>query len=150
MNKLIERHDISENQKAHNAYSKLSELLKELEFKNLPSETVSVINDEVEELNSISSSDKQLLKIIKDKENKIIRLIVNKHKIVPANYYRKLWMILGMSSFGIPLGVVFGISIGNLALLGIGMPIGMAIGIGIGSIMDKKANTEGRQLQCKV
>jgi len=59
-------------------------------------------------------------------------------------------MILGMSSFGIPLGVAFGFSVGNLALLGIGIPIGMAIGIGFGTYLDKKAKEEGRQLQYKV
>ncbi len=55
-------------------------------------------------------------------------------------------MSLGMAAFGLPLGVVFGSSTGNMGLLGIGLPIGMVIGMGVGSKMDKKAFEEGRQL----
>ena len=144
MKNLIERNDISENLKAQKAYIKFAELLRELKFKDLPNETVNLVNDELDNLNLISTTDKKFFSLIKDKENKILRLIENKHKIVPINYYRNLWMILGMSSFGIPLGVAFGFSVGNLALLGIGIPIGMAIGIGFGTYLDKKAKEEGR------
>jgi hypothetical protein len=35
---------------------------------------------------------------------------------------------------------------GNIGLLGIGLPIGMGVGVGVGSYLDKKALTEGRQL----
>jgi hypothetical protein len=73
-------------------------------------------------------------------------LIEKKHKIVPINYYRKLWMILGMSVFGIPMGLGVGLSIGNYGMLGIGIGAGMAIGVGVGTSMDKKAFNEGRQL----
>jgi hypothetical protein len=48
------------------------------------------------------------------------------------------------------MGVAFGISLGNLGLLGLGLPIGMAVGVGVGSMMDKKALQEGRQLDFEV
>ena len=146
MKKLIERQNISGNLKASNAYQQLGKLLNALEKKKLSTEAVDLINKEIEQLNSISDVDGSFVKAIKGKENKIIKLIEKKHKIVPKNYYRNLWMILGMSAFGIPIGVAFGLSIGNLGMLGIGLPIGMAIGIGVGSSMDKKAFDEGRQL----
>jgi len=150
MKKLIERQNITENLKAFNAYQQLGKLLNALEVKELPTETVDLINNEIEELNSISEIDKYFLKAIKEKENNVIKLIEKKHKIVPRNYYRKLWMILGMSAFGIPMGLVFGLSIGNFGMLGIGLPIGMAIGVGVGSSMDKKAFNQGRQLDFEV
>jgi hypothetical protein len=150
MKKLIERQNISENLNASNAYQQLGKLLNALEVKELPTETVDLINNEIEELNSISEIDKYFLKAIKEKENNVIKLIEKKHKIVPRNYYRKLWMILGMSAFGIPMGLVFGLSIGNFGMLGIGLPIGMAIGVGVGSSMDKKAFNQGRQLDFEV
>jgi hypothetical protein len=59
-------------------------------------------------------------------------------------------MAIGMSAFGIPLGVAFGTSLGNMGLLGIGIPIGMVIGMAIGSGMDKKAFEEGRQLDLEM
>ena len=127
-------------------YQQLGKLLNGLEVKELPTETVDLINNEIEQLNSISVIDKYFEKAIKEKENRIIKLIEKKHKIVPKNYYRKLWMIIGMSAFGIPIGLVFGLSIGNFGMLAIGIGIGMAIGVGVGTSMDKKAFNEGRQL----
>jgi hypothetical protein len=59
-------------------------------------------------------------------------------------------MAIGMSAFGIPLGVAFGASLGNMGLLGIGIPIGMVFGMAIGSGMDKKAIQEGRQLDLEM
>lgn len=150
MKQLIERHQISEHLKAFNRYQQLGKLLTELEKKELLSETIDLINKEIEELNSITVVDTHFVKAIKAKENSILKLLEKTHKIVPKNYYRKLWMVLGMSAFGLPIGVAFGLSMGNIALLGIGLPIGMAIGIGVGSTMDKKALHEGRQLDFEV
>ena len=150
MKKLIERPNISENLKASNAYQQLGKLLNTLEVKELSAETVDLINQEIEQLNSIAGIDIYFLKATKEKENIVIKLVEKKHKIVPKNYYKKLWMILGMSVFGVPMGVAFGLSIGNLGMLGISLPIGMAIGVGVGSNMDKNAFNEGRQLDFEV
>jgi hypothetical protein len=76
----------------------------------------------------------------------IFKLVEKELKLVTKNHYRRLWMVLGMTIFGVLLGVAFGASLGNMAFLGLGLPIGMAIGIGVGTVMDKKAATEGRQL----
>lgn len=146
MIKLIERQKISENLEASKIYQQLSELLNVLEAKKLPTETINSISQEIEQLNSMSDIDKHFVKAIKKKENIVIKLVEKKHKIVPKNYYKKLWMVLGMSVFGIPMGVLFGLSIGNSGLLAIGLPLGMAIGVGVGSSMDRKALNEGRQL----
>ena len=71
-------------------------------------------------------------------------------KWVTKNHYRTMWMMLGMTTFGLPLGVAFGAALGNMAFLGIGLPIGMAIGIGVGISMDQKAANEGRQLELEI
>ena len=91
-----------------------------------------------------------MTKIVKQKQSLIIKQVEKEHKIEPKNYYRTIWMILGMSGIGIPIGVAFGLSIGNIGLLGIGLPIGMAIGLAIGASMDKKALNEGRQLDIEI
>ena len=88
--------------------------------------------------------------LIKKKQNKIIKLTEKELKIVPKNYYRNLWMVLGMSAFGLPLGVAFGLSLGNIGLLAIGLPIGMAIGTLVGSKLDKKALESGKQLDIEL
>lgn len=150
MKQLIERPRISENVNALNAYLQLGKLLNVLEIKELSADTVELINQEIEQLNAIADDDKYLKSKIKAKESNLIKLIEKKHKIVPKNYYKKLWMVLGMSAFGIPVGVAFGLSIGNLGMLGIGLPIGMGIGVAVGTSMDNKALKEGRQLDFEV
>lgn len=150
MKKLIERQNISENLKASNAYQQLGKLLNALEVKELSIYSVDFINNEIEKLNSISVIDKYFVKAIKEKETRIIKLIEKNHKIVPINHYRKLWMALGMPAFGIPMGLLFSVSIGNYGMLAIGIGMGMIIGVGVGTSMDKKAFNEGRQLDFEV
>lgn len=150
MKKLIERPGISENVKAGNIYGQLGQLLHALEQKELPNEVVGLIDNEIENLNSTSDSNKHFAASVKKTENKIVQLVEKKLKIVPRNYYKKLWFVLGMSAFGLPIGVAIGLSVGNLGLLGIGFPIGMGIGFAVGSNLDQKALKEGRQLDFEV
>ena len=152
MKQLIDRPNITEatQPRLHKAYTQLNHLLYALKTKMLPSETSNIIDQAINEINAIADSDRLLIKKVKEKQNAIIKLLEKKHKIVPKNYYRNLWMVVGMSAFGLPIGVAFGMSIGNIAMLSISMPIGMAIGIGVGSSMDKKALEEGRQLDFEV
>jgi hypothetical protein len=59
-------------------------------------------------------------------------------------------MVVGMSVFGLPLGVAVGVSIGQMGFLAIGLPVGMGIGIALGSYLDNKAKKEGRQLDVEL
>jgi len=65
-------------------------------------------------------------------------------------HWNDTWLAVGMAAFGIPLGVAFGASLGNMAFLAIGIPVGMAIGIAVGTGMDKKAFEEGRQIDLEI
>ncbi|MAM30687.1 MAG: hypothetical protein CMC13_16865 [Flavobacteriaceae bacterium] len=102
------------------------------------------MSTEIEKVNTIQDSayKKQLLK----SRTKILRILEKELKLVPKNYYRNLWLALGMSVFGIPMGAAFGVALDSMAFLGIGLPIGMVIGMAVGSEMDKKAAKENRQL----
>jgi|SRR5690554_276000 len=147
---LHKKENLTENIELSKVYIQLEELLKELKKKKLSPQVVEHINLEIKELNTSSLTDSRLLKFAKEKRTKIIRLLEKEHKIVPKNYYRNLWLVLGMSAFGLPLGVVFGLMTSNMGLLAIGLPIGMAIGIAVGTKMDNKAQEEGRQLQIEI
>lgn len=83
-------------------------------------------------------------------QSRSIKLIEKELKIVTKNNNRNTWLAIGMSAFGIPLGVAFGTSLGNMGFIGIGLPIGMAIGIVIGTGMDKRSFEEGRQLDLEI
>lgn len=131
-------------------YDQLQQLLNELEKNKISAETVEKINRETAIINSMALRDKDLHKVLKQKQNDIIKLLEKEHKIVPKNYYRNLWMAVGMGAFGLPIGVAFGLLMHNIALLSIGLPIGLGIGVVVGSSLDKKAEAEGRQLNVEI
>lgn len=139
-----------ENSSETPIYAQLGALLQELEKKTLSDEVVQSINREIEELNSGTLNGPSLEKFAKQKQTNIVKLVEKHHKIVPKNYYRNLWLAIGMSAIGIPLGMLYGLLMGNMALFAIGLPIGLGIGVTIGSNMDKKAATEGRQLDIEL
>jgi len=150
INKLRQRQDLGEGTKAKKAYSQLEKLLDKLSDKDLPDSAIIPINSDIDELNAISDSGKELRKQVKKKETKIVNLLEKELKLVPKNYYQGTWMAMGMAAFGVPLGLVFGFALDNLAFMGIGLPIGLSFGLAIGAGMDKKAFEEGRQLDFEV
>ena len=150
LTELKERQNIADNVKLNRIYVQFGELLKEVDKKTLPPQTIESINKDIEELNAVAVESNDLTKLVKQKQTKIIKALEKEHKIVPKNYYRNLWLALGMAAFGMPLGVAFGVSMGNMGLIGIGLPIGMAIGIAVGLSLDKKALGENRQLNVEI
>jgi len=143
---LNKRPEIIENKKLLKVYTQLVQLLSELKKKELPNEIISSINNEIEQLNAVVDSGNVLKKQLTKTQRNIIKLLEKELKIVVKNHYRNLWLVVGMSAFGLPLGVAFGTSLNNMGLLGVGLPIGMVIGMALGTGMDKKAFREGRQL----
>ncbi len=124
-------------------------LLEAISKKEIPDELITKSNEIIGGLNDFIGKEGDLLKALKAGKSLIIKMLEKEVKIVPQNHYQTQWMILGMSVFGIPLGVAFGAAMGNMAFLGIGLPIGMAIGIAAGTSMDAAAKKEGRQLDWK-
>jgi len=147
---LNNRPSINEHGKLYASFTQLNKLLMELRARELPPETVKSINSEIDQVNSVSESDKALSKQIRVAQSHIIKLIEKKHNLVTKNHYRNTWLAVGMAAFGIPLGVAFGVSLGSMAFLGLGLPIGMAIGIAVGTEMDKKALEEERQIDLEL
>lgn len=138
------------NQKLSASYELFKNLLSELRARNLPQETVNFINTEVDQINATHTSEKDLRNRIKKSLSQIIQRVEKEHKLVTKNHYRNTWLVIGMAVFGIPIGVTFGASLGNIALLSLGLPIGMVVGIAVGTAKDKKAFEEGRQLDLEV
>ena len=148
---LIEKEFAAENIKLNRIYMQFKELLKQLKQRELPPNIIEILNNDLEEMNATSFNDKELMRLFKKKQTKILKLLEKELKIVPKDYYKSYWLPLGMTIFGIPIGIAFGaIVLNNSALFPIGFPIGMAIGIAIGIKMDKNALKEGRQLDIKI
>jgi hypothetical protein len=142
----IERKDLESQPKLRKKYGGFEELFSELNSRDLPGPVINKLNTQIERLNAIPSSDRRFHKELSKKKASILRTLEKDMKLVTKHYYRTLWMVLGMTIFGVPMGVVLGTALGNMAFLGIGIPIGMTIGLGVGSGMDEKAKKEGRQL----
>ena len=147
---LDKRPNIDQDKKLTAAYAYFETLIIELKKKEIPSEIINSINRDIQDLNSFSGTNNDLLKQLKKRQSGIFKLLEKELKLVPKNLYRNRWLVIGMSVFGIPFGVIFGISLGNMAFLGIGIPLGMVVGIAIGTGMDKKAFEEGKQLDIEV
>lgn len=139
-----------ESKKLKKRFDQFNLLIDEINKKEIPEELITSFNDMVQKLNQQQSSAKLLRINIRRTQTKLLKQVEKELKIVTKNHYRNTWMALGMSAFGIPMGVVFGSAMDNMALLGIGLPIGMIIGMAIGDQMDKKAAKEGRQLDIQI
>lgn len=142
----LKQESLENNVRLKNAVLQLQTLIELLNQKDIPDAIATKINIEITGINASSFTGNSLLKLIQQKQAYIIKLVEKEVKLVPVNYYRNLWLVLGMSAFGLPIGVAVGLSLGNIAFLGIGLPIGLAIGTAVGTAMDKKAKDQGRQL----
>ena len=147
---LKQRPSVQKDEKLVNTYAQFNNLLVALRKEKLPNEIVIFINSKIDDINAISNSEKELKKQLRKTQSLIINKVEKELKLVPKKHYRNTWLAVGMAAFGIPLGVAFGATLGNMAFLGIGLPIGMVIGMAVGTNMDKKVFEEGRQLDLEI
>lgn len=134
-----------QNPKLTKCYSKFGTLMDELRSRELSKNVVDQINKEIDVINR-THDEKELKKFVRKSQHKIVQLLEKEHKIVPKGYYKNMWMAIGMSAFGIPIGVAFGAALSNMAFMAMFMPIGMVIGIAIGTQKDNDAAKKGKQL----
>lgn len=147
---LKDRPGIEKNDRLHKSYTQYASLLSILDTKELTDETKISINTGTERLNSLQDTEKDFKKTLRKIQYSTVKLIEKEYKLVPKNYYRNMWMVVGMSAFGVPIGVAFGVSQGNMSFIGTGFPIGMVIGLALGTRLDKKALAAGRQLDMEI
>ena len=141
----------SEKKKAFSKdYSLLEQLVQELQNRELPPEVVVEINEEIFRLNAVSDHDLKLNFYVKLFKKKVLKTLHNDLEIVPKNYYRNLWSALGMSVFGLPLGIILSAILDNTASIAIGLPIGLAIGLAVGTEMDKRSLENNKQLELEI
>ena len=146
IHKLIQRPDFAGDKRVELAFWQAVRLTDLLRSREIPYHTAETINAQISTINAFPGQSREITKMIRNFTSSTITLLEKELKLVPKNYYQNQWLAIGMAAFGIPLGVAFGTSLGNMAYLGIGLPLGLAIGMAVGSGMDKKAATEGRQL----
>ncbi len=148
--KLQERSRNKKFPKTLKIFQKFEVLLDELSEKHLDTETINFINAQVEDLNHSLAKQKKYHDDLSQAYKQVLNYLRKHEKIVPKNYYRNMWIALGISAFGVPIGVAFGLILDNMAFLGIGLPIGMSIGLAVGSGMDQSAKKNGKQLELDI
>ena len=127
----------------------LQSLLKELRTRQLSEASIASINHKIDQLNSLAAEAVNNKKT-KEAKNAILKQLEKQENLVAKDHYTTLWLPLGMTIFGVPLGVIVYALTGNAAFIGIGLPIGMALGSFYGATLDKKAEKEGRVLNFSV
>lgn len=142
--------NLENNKRLNRIYTQFDQLLAELRTKNLSQDIVAYINNNLVQINTAIGTEKQLLRKLRSTQSSILKHLEKELKLVPKNHYRNLWLALGMGAIGLPIGIAFGMSFGNMGYLAIGIPIGMVIGLVIGKKMDKKALEEGNQLDIEI
>lgn len=147
---LEERPELTSQSKIQKRFNTLNQVWNEIQKKDVPPATLEKLNGFIEEFNRLDTNDKTLKKAITKTRTNLLTTLQKDLGITPKHYYRNLWMGLGMAIFGVPLGVMFGFSFGNMAYLGLGIPLGLAFGLAMGEQKDKKAAKEGKQLDVDI
>ena len=147
---LLARENATGKERNTKLWMQFLQLIEILRNKNLPEEMVGFLNDQIQELNEYPCGTVDFYKLVKKKQTLILRKLEKDLKMVPKNYYTNMWLALGMAIFGVPFGISLGSIFDNMGMLGVGLPIGMAIGIALGFGLDKKAKTDGKQLDIEV
>lgn len=146
INQLAKRSNLDQVKGLDKCYQKYQNVIEELNDRAIPEDLMDQVNAEVSKLDEITEVGKPFLKQLKKSYSKILKLLREEINLVSKNHHRNTWMVLGMSVFGIPIGMGIATAIDNFGLFAAFMPVGMAIGIAIGSQMDNRAEQEGRQL----
>jgi hypothetical protein len=139
----------SVSEKERKRYFRFENLLNEIKSRDLKVSTIEAINQQIDKVNESLNSEKSK-KDLKMANYRTFKILEKEEKLVAKTHYQNMWMVLGMTVFGLPMGMTFAISLDNYGLFAIGMPIGMAIGIAVGAGMDKKAKEEGKQLNLEM
>ncbi len=142
----IDRPNLDSQKKRKAKYQKFAQLIEAINARDLPDAIAEQINQNIDIINAERDSDKGFFKKLRKTQSSILKLIEKELGLVCKNHYQRLWMVMGMTIFGVPMGVVFGSTMDNMGMIGIGIPIGMGIGIAIGSGKDKEAEKKGLQL----
>lgn len=150
INRLALKTEQINTEKIKNIYFQFDAILENISKKKLSETVIKEINSQIETVNATQLNGAELQKYLKKMQTEMLKYLEREMKMVPKNYYRSVWIGVGMAAFGLPLGSVFGLLLDNIGFLGLGLPIGLAIGAALGSSMDKKAQTEGRQIDVEI
>ncbi len=127
------------DEKLQKALNDLIPIFEDLDQREIPTESLA---DLLKRLKNMLVAELHLKQIVRFKAD-LLAALRKQYGLVTPKYYQTLWMVLGMTIFGVPFGLIFSMAIDNMAFLGLGFGFGMPIGMAIGIAKDKKAQEDG-------
>lgn len=148
--KLKEVETSSKQNALYKTYLEYNHLLSEIKDFQLPDPIIRSINRDIEQLNYTSRSGGRKRRLIKQKINKVTKILRREVNIVPKRYHQSQWTMVGLLLLliFIPIFIIYDISNSGLFALLI-----MLVALGCffyGRSLDKKAKQEGRQLKINI
>ncbi len=136
------------DEKLYASITHLKILISEIENKGVPEEVCYKINYQIDKMNSFANKKEGILnRQLEITYYRILYILRRDVGIIPENYYRNLYLALGMSVFGLPLGALIASFLENTSYLIFGMLFGLAVGIVIGSKKDQIADKENKVIR---
>lgn len=150
LNTLKQHFTDSNSGKLTKKYAFIGKLIDLLNERELSTETTDELNGYIDKMNHQQANEKIQRKALCRQQTALLRSIEKREHLVAKNHYRNTWLALGMSVFGIPIGVVIGTSLGSMSYIGYGISIGMIFGIIVGMLKDKAAAKNNKQLDIEL
>lgn len=144
VSQLERARDRQEKERLVKVLNALTKIFQQLEARQIDIRELEIHTTAIS--NALQSGEYTVTKITKLK-NSLSQTLNKEFGLTTKGYYQGLWMVLGMSIFGMPFGTILGFSLDNFGLFGVGLPIGMVIGMAFGSQKDKKAEAAGTVLE---
>lgn len=132
------------------AVTQFEKLIQEIHRMELPPEVIVELNIELEKLELQLAFQKKFYKQIKTSKAVLLKILYHEVGVVPINHYRDLWIALGLSGIGIPLGIFLSFFMDNSSAIALGIALGCSMGIVIGANLDNQAEAEGRQMAIRL
>ena len=126
--------NVEHNQKLNKVYLYFLNLTTDLEDRQLSLNVIDVINEEINNINKLSGTNKEVIKTIQLSTKTVLLAIKKELNIVPKNYYQNHWMIYGMI-----IGTICAIIITTMGHENTWntFPMGTAMGIIFGALAGK-------------
>ncbi len=115
----------------------LNQLTEILEERSLNPESIEFVNQQITRLNGLQQERQAYYLQLQKTNYPLLRHLEKHYGWVPKGHNTTRWLTVGMSIFGIPIGVSIGLLADNMALLGIGFGLGMLVGLLVGYQKDQ-------------
>jgi len=130
--------NVEHNQKLNKVYLYFLNLTTDLENRQLSLNVIDIINEEINNINKFSGTNKEVIKNIELSIKNVLITIEKELDIVLKQHYQRLWMIYGMI-----IGTLFSIIVTTIGYENTWytFPTGTSIGLLLGLIAGKKKDS---------